>query len=51
VLYAAAMALALVYLGEHYAVDLVAGVAVAAVAWPAAERLLAKSDSAEPGPG
>lgn len=33
VLYVAAMALALVYLGEHYAVDLLAGAATAGVAW------------------
>jgi membrane-associated phospholipid phosphatase len=32
-IYAAAMALALVYLGEHYVVDLVAGAALAWVVW------------------
>lgn len=41
-LYAAAMALALVYLGEHYAVDVIAGVAVALAAWLAARRLTAR---------
>jgi len=34
--YAAAMGFALVYMGEHYVVDLLAGIAVAAVAWRAA---------------
>ena len=37
--YAAAMALALIYLGEHYAVDVLAGIAVALAAWLASERL------------
>jgi membrane-associated phospholipid phosphatase len=32
-LYAAVMAFALVYLGEHYVVDIIAGVALAVVAW------------------
>ncbi len=36
VAYAAAMALTLVYTGEHYLVDVAAGVAVAAAAWAAA---------------
>lgn len=40
-LYAGAMALALVYLGEHYAVDVLAGVAVALAAWPVARWLTA----------
>ena len=31
--YAAAMAFALVYLGEHYVVDLLAGLIVAVVVW------------------
>lgn len=35
-LYAASMGLALVYLGEHYVVDLMAGLATAVVAWRAA---------------
>ena len=42
--YAAAMGFALVYLGEHYLVDVVAGFATAALAWRfarAAERRLA----------
>ncbi len=39
-LYAAAMALALVYLGEHYAVDLIAGGVVAGGAWAVASRRL-----------
>jgi membrane-associated phospholipid phosphatase len=38
--YAAAMALALIYLGEHYAVDVLAGIAVALVAWLASGRLI-----------
>lgn len=38
-LYAAAMAFALVYGGEHYVVDEVAGAATAALAWMAATRL------------
>ncbi len=33
------MALALIYLGEHYAVDVLAGIAVALAAWFAAEHL------------
>ncbi len=37
-LYVAAMAFALVYLGEHYAVDVLAGVALAVVAWHAITR-------------
>lgn len=37
--YAAAMALALIYLGEHYAVDVLAGIVVALAAWFASERL------------
>ena len=40
-LYSAAMALSLVYLGEHYVVDLLAGVLVAAVAWKLANRVCA----------
>jgi membrane-associated phospholipid phosphatase len=39
-LYAGAMALALIYLGEHYAVDVLAGIAVALAAWLASERLI-----------
>ena len=38
-LYALAMCFALVYAGEHYMVDLVAGAAVAALAWRVAARL------------
>ena len=38
--YAAAMGLALVYLGEHYVVDLLAGVVLALAAWKVANRLL-----------
>jgi membrane-associated phospholipid phosphatase len=34
------MALALIYLGEHYAVDVLAGIAVALVAWLASGRLI-----------
>lgn len=37
--YAAAMGLALVYLGEHYVVDLVFGVLVAVIAWRLATRI------------
>ena len=40
-LYCAAMGLSLVYLGEHYVVDLLAGVLVAAVAWKLANRVCA----------
>jgi hypothetical protein len=39
--YVAAMGLALVYLGEHYLVDEIAGILLALVAW----RLVAGSDS------
>jgi membrane-associated phospholipid phosphatase len=39
-LYAAAMAFALVYLGEHYAVDLIAGAVIAGGAWAVASRHL-----------
>ena len=39
VVYAAAMGFALVYLGEHYVVDLLAGMAVAAAAWCASRAL------------
>ncbi len=45
-LYAAAMALALVYLGEHYAVDVLAGVLVALAAWLAAQRLTGRPPTA-----
>ena len=38
--YALAMAFALVYAGEHYVVDLVAGVAAAALAWRAAPSIV-----------
>ncbi len=41
-LYVGAMGLALVYLGEHYAVDLIAGAALALAAWFAASRYLAR---------
>jgi membrane-associated phospholipid phosphatase len=40
-LYAVSMSFAVVYLGEHYFVDAVAGLATAAVAWVAARRLVA----------
>ncbi|MEE8422160.1 MAG: phosphatase PAP2 family protein, partial [Dehalococcoidia bacterium] len=43
VLYVGAMALALVYLGEHYAVDLLAGTAIAGAAWWTVRRLTAGS--------
>jgi membrane-associated phospholipid phosphatase len=36
-LYAASMAFALVYLGEHYVADLLAGLVVAAMAWRASD--------------
>jgi membrane-associated phospholipid phosphatase len=39
-LYAAAMAFALVYLGEHYVTDELAGVATASLAWVCASRLV-----------
>ncbi len=39
-LYAAAMAFSLVFMGEHYVVDLLAGVATAAFAWLAASMLV-----------
>lgn len=39
VLYATAMAFSLVYLGEHYVVDLLAGVAMAAAIWKLAHRI------------
>jgi membrane-associated phospholipid phosphatase len=39
VAYAAAMAFALVYGGEHYVVDLLAGIATAALAWLAVTRM------------
>lgn len=42
VLYVTAMGLALVYLGEHYVVDLIAGAALALAAWWAAGRYLAR---------
>jgi membrane-associated phospholipid phosphatase len=37
--YSCVMAVSLVYLGEHYVVDLVAGVGCAAIAWWVAQRL------------
>ncbi len=43
-LYLAAMGLALVYLGEHYAVDLIAGAALALAAWWAAGRYLGRRE-------
>jgi membrane-associated phospholipid phosphatase len=46
-LYATAMALALVYLGEHYAVDLIAGIVVAVGAWAFASRRFS-DDRAQP---
>jgi len=41
IVYAAAMAFALVYTGEHYVVDELAGVFTACLAWVAAARLVA----------
>jgi membrane-associated phospholipid phosphatase len=41
-LYPAAMGFALVYLGEHYVVDIIAGVATAVVGWRVAHFILAR---------
>jgi hypothetical protein len=43
--YAASMSFAIVYLGEHYFVDALAGLAAAAFAWLAARRALAWWDA------
>lgn len=51
-LYVAAMALALVYLGEHYAIDVLAGLVLGLVGWlavaAAARRLAARPRSVRP---
>jgi hypothetical protein len=46
--YAASMSFAVVYLGEHYFVDAVAGLATAAIAWLSARRLLAWWEARKP---
>ena len=51
VLYLAAMAFTLVYGGEHYVVDLLAGAAIAVAAWRVATRLFASSMSMQPDEG
>jgi membrane-associated phospholipid phosphatase len=43
VLYLASMCFALVYLGEHYVADEVAGILIAAVAWAVALRVTPKA--------
>ena len=50
-LYAMAMAFSLVYLGEHYVVDLLAGAAMAAAIWKLAHRVGEHADElAAPSP-